>query len=311
MMSATRRLERLEPAIRPIRMVLDTDTYNEIDDQFALVYALLSPEKLTVAAVYAAPFKNDRAETPGEGMQQSYEEILRLYDRLSMDDLSPALHGSTRYFDGQQPERSPAVEDLIKRALASPDADPLYVVAIGAITNIANAILLQPAIIEKIVVVWLGGHALHWPHNNEFNLMQDVPAARLLLDCGVPFVHLPCQNVVSHLTTTKAEIDTYVRGQGPIGDYLADIFSAYTDDHFGWSKEIWDIAAIAYLLHNNWVHTTLVHSPILTDQLTWSVDSSRHFIRSAFYIDRDAIFRDLFTKLAQFAQHHGGASQFS
>ena len=26
-------------------MVLDTDTYNEIDDQFALVYALLCPGK--------------------------------------------------------------------------------------------------------------------------------------------------------------------------------------------------------------------------------------------------------------------------
>ena len=36
-----------------VRMVLDTDTYNEIDDQFALVYALLCPEKLNVEAVYA------------------------------------------------------------------------------------------------------------------------------------------------------------------------------------------------------------------------------------------------------------------
>ncbi|MBE0698068.1 MAG: nucleoside hydrolase, partial [Anaerolineaceae bacterium] len=40
-------------------MVLDTDTYNEIDDQFAVVYALLSPEQLQVEALYAAPFTND------------------------------------------------------------------------------------------------------------------------------------------------------------------------------------------------------------------------------------------------------------
>ena len=66
-------------------MVLDTDTYNEIDDQFALVYALLCPEKLNVEAVYAAPFTNDRSTGPGDGMEKSYEEILRLLERLHMD----------------------------------------------------------------------------------------------------------------------------------------------------------------------------------------------------------------------------------
>ena len=40
---------------KKVRMVLDTDTYNEIDDQFALVYALLCPEKLNVEAVFMQP----------------------------------------------------------------------------------------------------------------------------------------------------------------------------------------------------------------------------------------------------------------
>lgn len=200
--------------------------------------------------------------------------------------------------DKTQPEVSTAVSDLIQRALASPDDDPLYVVAIGAITNIANAILIEPQIIEKIVVVWLGGHALNWAHNHEFNLMQDVPAAQVVFNCGVPLVHLPVMGVSSHLLTTKAEIDVFVRGQGAIGDYLADIFAAYASDHFGWSKVIWDIATIGYLLDVNWAPSTLVHSPILTDQLTWSVDTSRHLIRSAYYVNRDSIFRDLFAKLA-------------
>ena len=46
-------LQRLQFPTKKVRMVLDTDTYNEIDDQFALVYAAL-PEKLNVEAVYAA-----------------------------------------------------------------------------------------------------------------------------------------------------------------------------------------------------------------------------------------------------------------
>ena len=41
-MSASERLELLEQPAGKLRMVLDTDTYNEIDDQFALVYALIN-----------------------------------------------------------------------------------------------------------------------------------------------------------------------------------------------------------------------------------------------------------------------------
>ena len=59
----SQRITMLQPPTnRPLAMVLDTDTYNEIDDQFALVYALLSPE-LRVEAVYAAPFLNNRSKS--------------------------------------------------------------------------------------------------------------------------------------------------------------------------------------------------------------------------------------------------------
>jgi hypothetical protein len=85
-LSEATRLLRLQPPAGRVRMVLDTDTYNEIDDQFALVHALLSSEKLSVEAIYAAPFFNERSSGPADGMQRSYEEILRLLDRL---DRSP------------------------------------------------------------------------------------------------------------------------------------------------------------------------------------------------------------------------------
>jgi purine nucleosidase len=64
------------------RMVLDTDTYNEIDDQFALVHALLSPQRVQLEAIYAAPFHNDRSRGPGDGMHKSFEEIHRMLDLL-------------------------------------------------------------------------------------------------------------------------------------------------------------------------------------------------------------------------------------
>jgi purine nucleosidase len=291
------RLERLQPPTGKVQMVLDTDTYNEIDDQFAVVYALLSPDHLDVEALYAAPFSNRGTVDPADGMEKSYEELLRLSNRLGISPDGFVFRGSTRYLvDWKHPERSEAAIDLVSRAMAAHD-DPLYVIAIGAITNVASAILLQPEIIERIVIVWLGGQPLHWPSAKHFNLGQDLYASRLVFDCGVPLVHIPCTTVASHLLTTVPEMELYVRGQGAVGDYLFGIFEAYVEQRSALSKEIWDISTIAYLINDDWVPTELVHSPILTDQMTWSTAHSRHFIRQATFVERDPIFRDLFTKL--------------
>lgn len=296
--SEIHRIERLAPPKqKPVRMVLDTDTYNEIDDQFALVYALISPE-VKVDAVYAAPFHNNRSSGPADGMEKSYEEILRILAKLDKPTEGFAFKGSTRYLtDLKNPERSPAALDLIEKAKASGPDDPLYVVAVGAITNVANAILIEPSITRHIVVVWLGGNGLDWPHQHEFNFRQDLNASRTVFDCGAPLVQLPCTPVVTHFATTVPEMERYVGGRGEIGDYLLEIFKAYRGDHFGWSKVLWDMTAVAWLINDEWLPSNLVHTPIVTDNYTFSFDGSRHWMRSVYFVNRDPIFRDFFKKL--------------
>ena len=277
-------------------MVLDTDTYNEIDDQFAVVYAMFS-EQIAVEAIYAAPFYNSRSSNPGDGMEKSYEEIHRVLDKLDHQHEKFVFRGSTTYLPGSdQPVESDAAANLIERAMAERD-EPLYVAAIGAITNVASAILLEPRIIERIVLVWLGGQPYYWPNTREFNLGQDISAAQVIFNCGVPLVQIPCKNVSEHLRTTVPEMERYAKGRGDIGDYLYEIFAAYHEDHFAWSKVIWDIAAIAWMVNPKWVPSHISPSPILTSECTWSFDSSRHFIRVAIDAHRDAIFGDLFRKL--------------
>ena len=297
--------DRLKAPAAPVRMVLDTDTYNEIDDQFAVVYSLLSQERLRVEALYAAPFHNRRSSGPGDGMEKSYEEIQRLLARLSFVNFPRSgffRRGSAAWMpDADSPVESDSAADLIEKALASPLDDPLYVVAIGAITNVASALLMEPAIRERIVVVWLGGHARHWPDTREFNLYQDPAASRVVLDCGVPLVLFPCMGVVSHLHTTLPEIAAHVKGQGAIGDYLFEIYRDYHEDQFAYSKQIWDIAPIGWLVNAAWAQMERVSAPILTDRLTWAFDENRHTIASARYVDRDSILRDLFTKLGRVA----------
>ncbi|MFP4444084.1 MAG: nucleoside hydrolase, partial [Spirochaetia bacterium] len=147
--------KRLEIADGRLDVVIDTDTYNEVDDQFAVAYALRSPERLNVKALYAAPFYNEKSSGPADGMEKSYQELLRILD--FMDYPAPenfVFRGSDRYMESTEtPCENPAVHDLIAKAMEA--ERPLYVVAIGAITNVASAVLLEPGIIEKITVLWL------------------------------------------------------------------------------------------------------------------------------------------------------------
>ena len=282
-------------------MVLDTDTYNEVDDQFALCYALCSPERLNVQAVYAAPFFNDRSNGPEQGMERSYDEIVRLLGKMGHPTENFVFKGSRDYLkDMDTPQDSPAVRDLVARGMARPDDDPLYVVAIGAITNVASALIMEPRLARKIIVVWLGGNSLTYPHTREFNLMQDVPAARTVLDSGVPFILVPCMGVASHLLTSVPELQACIGGKNELCDTLIDILMGYNDDHFAWGKEIWDISTIAMLINPDWEPTTIEPSPLLSDDCHWSRDARRHPIKVAYFAYRNPIFRDVFKKLAAF-----------
>lgn len=297
--SEKEREARLAPPEGHLRMVLDTDTYNEVDDQFALAYAVRSPERLDVEAVYAAPFHNERSSSPKDGMEKSYQEILRLLGAMNVNPDGLVFKGSDRYLESVgRPVESAAAIDLVKKA-NQPGKGLLYVVAIGAITDVASAILLDPGIIDKIVVVWLGGQPLWWNDAREFNLAQDILAARVIFDSGVPLVLIPCLGVASHLLTTVPELETWLGGKNAICDSLVGLFKAYSADHFGWAKEIWDISTIGYMINPGWVFSDLVPSPILTADCRWETGRGRHMIRCAKYLSRNEIFRDMFRKLAK------------
>ena len=325
-----RRLELLEPPKRKIRAVLDTDTFNEADDQFALAYAIRSNDKIELEATYAAPFFNGRVSSPKEGMENSYNEILKIYSLLNENSDGKVFHGSDRFLmDYETPIISDAAKDLVIRARKSDEV--LYVLAIAAITNVASAIMIDPSIINNIVVVWLGGHPHYWKQTWEFNLQGDLKAAQIIFDSGVSLIQIPCMGVASNLMTTDYELNHYLKDKSVIGTYLANTISnfakdesffdeyneivdkyligtadyeddlcgknKYSGDQYAYSKIIWDIATVAYIINPTWVHTTLTSTPILQDDFTWKVDDTRPLMRVCNFIKRDCVFGDLFYKL--------------
>jgi len=177
-----------------IDVVLDTDAYNEIDDQFAISYMLRKTQKFNIKGICAAPFLNSKSVSAKDGMNKSYDEILKLLNLLGKQEFKClTFKGSENYLSNETtPINSPAADFMASLADNYSPENPLYIVAIGAITNVASAILKNPKMKERCVVIWLGGHATHMPFAaSEFNMRQDIAAARVIFDCGVPLVQLP------------------------------------------------------------------------------------------------------------------------
>lgn len=316
--SECEQLRRLMPPEGKIRAVLDTDAANEVDDQFAIVYSLLSKERFNLEAIYAAPYVRGEVDTE-TGMERSYRDIVRVLGMMHVESKGVAFRGSPNYLTTngapRDPHRSEAVMDLISRAMAS-DKEPLYVMAIGAITNIASAILIEPRIIDHIVLVWNGGAPLHFPSARIYNIEQDLLGSRVVFDCGVPLVHLPHHTTAGYLLTTIQEVREHVKGKAAIGDHLYELYRdvlhttfGATADHFGFAWGIWDFGVPAYLVNSDWVQTEIVHSPVLTDQCTWSFDNRRHFIRNGVLADRNPVFQDFFTKLGRYAKEESASGR--
>ena len=316
MLSEAVRVQRLEPPgplDGRVRVVIDTDAANQIDDQFALAYAVLRRDRLDVEAVYAAPFQRfvgtakhgrdpadpSSAATPAQGMAQSHAEILRVLGALGAPKPAGGVRlGSDRWLpDPATPVPSPAAADLGTRARGGRPG-PLYVVTLGAPTNVASALLTAPDLAELLVVVWLGGNGTWWAPGAEYNVYQDLYASRVLLDSGVPLVHVPCHQVTEKLMTTREEIEQRVRGRGRIGDYLADLYAGF-DRHHARMTPLWDIGPVAWLVEPAWCPSALVTSPVLHEDLTWGHDPTRHLIREVRDVDADAVLTDFFDNLPQ------------
>ena len=303
MITDVQRIQMLQCPVSPVDMVLDTDAYNEIDDQFAISYALRATEKISLKALYAAPFFNSRSTSPEEGMEKSYDEILTLLDLAG--EKVPVFKGSPAFMKNEKEAvMSPAASDLAERAMGYACDKPLYVVAIGAITNVASALLLRPEIADRIVVVWLGGHSLEWHDNKEFNLQQDVAAGRVVFGSGAPLVMLPCMGVVSAFTTTEPELRYWMGGKNALADYLLESTVREANTYAAgkvWSRPIWDVTAVAWLLNDGGrlLLEKLIPTPIPEYDHYYAADSRRPLCKYVYHIDRDALFSDLVEKVTR------------
>ena len=112
------RATRIPSALSVVDVILDTDAYNEVDDQYAIAYLLLLKNQFNVIGFTAAPFVNSLSASPEDGMNKSYDEILRILDLMKRSDLKDKVYrGSTRYLpDEKTPVESEAARYLVEQA---------------------------------------------------------------------------------------------------------------------------------------------------------------------------------------------------
>ena len=289
----------------PVDCVIDTDAYNEIDDQYAIAL-LVKSKKLHVIDFYAAPFFNANSTSPADGMERSFDEIKHLLTLMGRQELCDNVYrGSTTYLPDEATfVESPAARRLCRLAASYSPERPLYVVAIGCITNVASALLMDPSIKDKIVLVWLGGHATDWPNTAEFNMVQDIAAARVVMGCGCPLVQLPCMGVVSAFYATEPELNYWLKGKNTLCDYLVEHTVEAAEKYAKgrvWSRVIWDVTAVAWLLNDGdrFMWGKVVPAPIPTYDKRYAFNGRRHPIFQVRHINRDALMNELFRVLAE------------
>ncbi len=280
-----------------INVILDTDTYNECDNQFALSYMIKSQDIFNIEAITVAPYSHkERNETVISGREKSYNEILKICNWLEFDTTNKVFKGAEDYICNGYKQDNEAVNKIIEIALKN---NKTYIMAIGAITNVALAIKKEPKIIDKIEVIWLGGHSLLQDNNLEFNFKQDVNAVRIVFESKVKLTIIPCKNVASNLRTSIYELNHYLKDKSELCNYLIDRF--YNDGYHGIQERrvIWDISVIAYLINKDWFTSNEISCPNIKDDTSYELTTNNHKITMINNIDVNKVYADLFKKLGE------------
>lgn len=242
------------------RVWLDADTANEIDDLYALTRALTAPELRPVALSSAQWKQSPLAEgNTLEASQLLNEALLGL---LGKSDL-PHPRGSLVpvYWWGQdRAAYSGAAYRLMLEARKTPAGERLTVVALGALTNVASALMMDPSIAARMRLYWLGAEVREGVWNkNEFNCLNDIHALNEVLDARELELNVMPANVASALKFDYAETAARLRGRGRLAEFLLNRWDRHAPGAATWI--MWDLAGVQWLLEPDQVQSRMAPGP--------------------------------------------------
>lgn len=239
------------PADKPVRMILDSDTANEIDDLFAIAYVLTGDDpKVNLLGISSAQwFHVWSGDSTVYQSQKMNEDLVALSGRTDL----PLPLGSDlimgKPWGDYDARESPAARFIIEQAHATPAGEKLAVLSIGAATNLASALALDSTITDKIVAYTLGYRydfdGGFW-NKDEFNIRRDLNAANYLLNAKGLELHVMPISVAIKYAWDMEETFTHLEKAGPMGPYLRNRWETNATDQP--TRIMWDVALLQAFL---------------------------------------------------------------
>jgi inosine-uridine nucleoside N-ribohydrolase len=244
------------------RVWIDADTANEIDDLYAITRMLAAPELEIVALSSAQWSKSPAAEgNTLEASQRLNEALLGLTGRMSI----PHPRGSAvgvYWWGSERAAHSAASYHLIRAAHATPAGQKLTVITLGALTNVASALMIDPSIAPKMRLYWLGAFIDTekgvWD-KSEFNCLNDIPALNEVLNRTDLELFVMPASVARALTFDYASTAERLAKHGRLGAFLLDRWKQHAPGSSTWI--MWDLAAAEWLLKPGLVKWKRLRTP--------------------------------------------------
>ena len=259
-----------------IRVILDTDANNELDDQHAIAYMLFNGNVFDVEGITVNKTYN------GGSIDDHYAEAVRVVKLCDLYPNIPVYKGATGtykeivgHLNEENFDGSDAVNFIIERAHAN-DHRKLVLLGVGKLTNITLAIKKDPSIIDRVRIVWLGSN---YPDPGEYNLVNDTTAINPLLESSAEFemvmVRYGKPSGTDAVVAYLKDFQQKMPGKGPhistpvtgrhggkftnFGDYSVNLFENFRGHPS--SRPLFDMAAVSIVKNPAWAERVEINAP--------------------------------------------------
>lgn len=299
------------------RILLDTDANNEVDDQQAIAYLLLSGESFLIEGITV-----NRTDNGGdiEAQAEEAERIVKLCGLYPSLKVTRGASGCFKEISEDVMQESfdgiDAVNLIIKRA-SRPEKQKLVLLAIGKLTNVALALKKKPTIADKLKIVWLGSN---YPDPGEYNLINDQESVNYVLDTKVDLeiavVRYFSKSGTGAVRVTPEALEKNISGKGPwiedgvigrhggifhyFGDYSINLLNnthLYGEPP---SRALYDMAAAAIIKNSKWSSEVTIPAPILDDGNWLNRPNNQRTITIKDNFDKQNIVKDFYKTINQF-----------
>ncbi len=291
------------PEEKKVRVILDSDVKNEVDDQFAIVHAVLS-ESMELKGIIPAHFGEEKSV---HSQQDSYEEAMLILKKMNKENKVRVESGAKCALrDENTPVESDGARLIIEEAMKE-DERPLYIAFLGPLTDMASALLMEPEIAKKnITVIWIGGR--DYPCGGwEYNLKNDVCAANVVFRSQAALWQVP-RNVYRMMPVSFAELWDRVHPYGEIGQYLAENVVSFNNEWKSRPAEyriLGDSPSIGIILFPDCGEWEWRPAPEFDEQMRYVCTGKGRPVRVYKNIDSRFILEDFYAKLKFFAAGGG------